>query len=112
MNYLHWCEALDVLSELLPAADSPPCEPNHLNQLQACSASSSELRTILRSVAVEKVHFCQNRGNLGDRKCLGKPRTSFVGHPSASSTLVHNCKQVLRGVPDKNRDSPIFFVHN
>jgi hypothetical protein len=34
-------------------------------------------------VGVEKVHFSQNSENLGDRKCLGKPRKSFVGHPSA-----------------------------
>jgi hypothetical protein len=34
-------------------------------------------------VGVEKLHFRQNSENLGDRKCLGKPRTSFVGHPSA-----------------------------
>jgi hypothetical protein len=34
-------------------------------------------------VAVEKVHFSQNSRNLGDRKCLGKPRKSFVGHPNA-----------------------------
>jgi hypothetical protein len=34
-------------------------------------------------VAVEKLHFRQNSENLEDRKCLGKPRTSFVGHPDA-----------------------------
>jgi hypothetical protein len=34
-------------------------------------------------VGVEKVHFPQNSQNLGDRKCLGKPRKSFVGLPSA-----------------------------
>jgi hypothetical protein len=34
-------------------------------------------------VGVEKVHFSQNSQNLGDRKCLGKLRKSFVGHPSA-----------------------------
>jgi hypothetical protein len=34
-------------------------------------------------VAVEKLHFRQNSENLGDRKCLGKPRTSFLGHPDA-----------------------------
>jgi hypothetical protein len=32
-------------------------------------------------VAVEKLHFLQNSKNLGDRKCLGKLRKSFVGHP-------------------------------
>src|ERR1039457_4038479 len=35
------------------------------------------------AVGVEKVHFPQNNQNLGDRKCPGKPRKSFVGHPDA-----------------------------
>jgi hypothetical protein len=34
-------------------------------------------------VAVEKLHFRQNSENLGDRKCLGKLRKSFIGHPDA-----------------------------
>jgi hypothetical protein len=34
-------------------------------------------------VGVEKVHFYQNNEDLGNRKCLGKPRKSFVGHPNA-----------------------------
>jgi hypothetical protein len=34
-------------------------------------------------VGVEKVHFSQNNEDLGNRKCLGKPRKSFVGHPNA-----------------------------
>jgi hypothetical protein len=34
-------------------------------------------------VGVEKVRFSRNSENLGDRKCLGKPRKSFLGHPSA-----------------------------
>jgi hypothetical protein len=34
-------------------------------------------------VGIEKVHFPQNNQNLGDRKCPGKPRKSFVGHPDA-----------------------------
>jgi hypothetical protein len=38
-------------------------------------------------VAVEKLHFRQNTENLGDRKCPGKPRTAFVGHPDAISFL-------------------------
>jgi hypothetical protein len=33
--------------------------------------------------AVEKLHFLQNTRNLGDRKCLGKSRKSFVGLPNA-----------------------------
>jgi hypothetical protein len=36
---------------------------------------------LLTGVAVEKLHFLQNSNNLGDRKCLGKLRKSFVGHP-------------------------------
>jgi hypothetical protein len=36
---------------------------------------------VLTPVAVEKLHFLQSSKNLGDRKCLGKPRKSFVGHP-------------------------------
>jgi hypothetical protein len=42
-------------------------------------------------LAVEKLHFLQNSRNLGDRKCLGKPRKSFVGLPSAKFF-----RQVLR----------------
>jgi hypothetical protein len=38
---------------------------------------------VVTSVGVEKVHFPQNSQNLGDRKCLGKLRKSFVGHPDA-----------------------------
>ena len=34
-------------------------------------------------VGVEKVHFSQNNEELGDRKCLGKSRESFVVHPNA-----------------------------
>ena len=33
-------------------------------------------------MAVEKVRFSENSGNLGDRKCLGKLRKSFVGLPN------------------------------
>jgi hypothetical protein len=35
-------------------------------------------------VAVEKLHFLQNSRNLGDRKCLGKSRKSFIGLPNAN----------------------------
>jgi hypothetical protein len=34
-------------------------------------------------VGVEKVHFLQNSQKLGDGKCLGKPRKSFVEVPIA-----------------------------
>ena len=40
--------------------------------------------SLLRTgAAVEKLHFSQNSEILGDRKCPRKPRTSFVGLPSA-----------------------------
>jgi hypothetical protein len=32
-------------------------------------------------VGVEEIHFLQNRQNLGDGKCLGKARKSFVELP-------------------------------
>jgi hypothetical protein len=35
----------------------------------------------LTGAAVEKLQVLQNSKNLGDRKCLGKLRKSFVGHP-------------------------------
>ena len=38
---------------------------------------------VLNPVGVEKVHFLQNSQNLGDGKCLGKPRKSFVEVPIA-----------------------------
>jgi hypothetical protein len=41
----------------------------------------------LTGVAVEKVHFSQNSRNLGDRKCLGNPRKSFVLDTLGASAL-------------------------
>jgi hypothetical protein len=38
---------------------------------------------VLTGVAVEKVPFSRNSENLGNRKCLGKLRKSFVGLPNA-----------------------------
>jgi hypothetical protein len=35
-------------------------------------------------VGVEKVDIRKNGVILGDRKCLGGPRKSFVGHPDAT----------------------------
>src|ERR1022692_2890377 len=35
------------------------------------------------AVAVEKLPFRPKQPNWGDRKCLGKLRTSFVAHPGA-----------------------------
>jgi len=34
-------------------------------------------------VAVEKLEISEIRTNLGDRKCLGDQRESFVVHPDA-----------------------------
>jgi hypothetical protein len=34
-------------------------------------------------VAVEKLGLQKISANSGDRKCLGDPRKSFVGHPDA-----------------------------
>jgi hypothetical protein len=41
------------------------------------------LKTI-EAVGVEKVDIHKNGVILGDRKCLGDPRKSFVGHPDAT----------------------------
>jgi hypothetical protein len=57
-----------------------PCE----NRSQAASrATRVDSQRTLTGVAVEKLHFLQNSRNLGDRKCLERPRKSFVGHPGA-----------------------------
>jgi hypothetical protein len=34
-------------------------------------------------VPVEKVSFLKKRRKMGDRKCLGDPRKSLLGHPGA-----------------------------
>jgi len=34
-------------------------------------------------VAVEKVAFLEKLPKLGDRKCPGEPRESFIAHPDA-----------------------------
>jgi hypothetical protein len=50
------------------------------------SQSSHKTQTLSEcngEVAVEKLHFPQNSRNLGDRKCLRKTRTAFVGHRDA-----------------------------
>jgi hypothetical protein len=36
-----------------------------------------------RAVGVEKLEIPEIREDLGDRKCLGAQRKSFVGHPDA-----------------------------
>jgi hypothetical protein len=39
---------------------------------------------LLTEVGVEKVDIHKNGVILGDRKCLGAQRKSFVGHPDAT----------------------------
>jgi hypothetical protein len=34
-------------------------------------------------VGVEKLDLSEKRPELGDRKCLGEQRKSFIGHPNA-----------------------------
>jgi hypothetical protein len=34
-------------------------------------------------VAVEKLEISENQHKFGDRKCLGEPCKSFIGHPDA-----------------------------
>jgi hypothetical protein len=38
-------------------------------------------------VAVEKLEISETRHKFGDRKCLGDPCKSFVGHPDAIQFL-------------------------
>ena len=46
-------------------------------------ASVGSGQRVKSPVVVEKLHFPRNRRSLGDRKCLRKKRTSFVGLPIA-----------------------------
>jgi PIN domain nuclease of toxin-antitoxin system len=43
-----------------------------------------EFQLAITGVGVEKVDTHKNGVILGDRKCLGDPRKSFVGHPDAT----------------------------
>jgi hypothetical protein len=49
VNYLHWGNALDVLSKLPPAGNSPWLNSSSLKQLGSHCARSSEIGAILRS---------------------------------------------------------------
>jgi hypothetical protein len=40
-------------------------------------------KLLLTAVAVEKLGISGIGANLGDRKCPGDPRRSFIGHPRA-----------------------------
>src|ERR1022692_2616627 len=55
------------------------------------------------AVGVEKVHFPQNNQNLGDRKCLGDPSKSFVGHPDAILFLRISREGVFQQPGDKGQ---------
>jgi hypothetical protein len=37
----------------------------------------------ITGVAVEKLEISENQHKFGDRKCLGDPCKSFIGHPDA-----------------------------
>src|ERR1035441_2484468 len=50
-------------------------------RLKASPKGSAFGQLLITGMAVEKLHFRQNSEKLGDRKCLGKPRKSFVGLP-------------------------------
>jgi hypothetical protein len=54
------------------------CVP-HLMRIDVNRRNPSSWRK--QAWGVEKLHFLQNSKNLGDRKCLGKLRKPFVGHP-------------------------------
>jgi hypothetical protein len=51
---------------------------------------------LLSPVAVEKLHFSQKTRDLGDRKCLPKPRKSFVGLPNAKFFLPFSGESVFQ----------------
>src|ERR1019366_5061161 len=61
----------------MPESNPPVLTPNRNRAVQSKTFSTPT------PVAVEKVHFPENGRNLGDRKCLGKPRKPFAGLPSA-----------------------------
>src|ERR1019366_8822288 len=61
----------------MPESNPPVLTPNRNRAVQSKTFSTPT------PVGVEKLHFRQNSRNLEDRKCLGKPRTSLIGHPEA-----------------------------
>jgi hypothetical protein len=42
-----------------------------------------ECQLAITGVAVEKLEISENQHKFGDRKCLGDPCKSFIGHPDA-----------------------------
>ena len=61
---------------------------------------------VLSPVAVEKLGISEIRASLGDGKCLGDPRRSFVGHPDAILFL-----RFLRGVSFSTA-TPVYNNHS
>ena len=49
----------------------------------AAERAKKRRKLVLTPVGVEKLKISEIRTNLGDRKCLGDQRESFVGHPDA-----------------------------
>jgi len=55
-----------------------------VKSMKGSALAGRESRWLAKNrVGVERVYFPQNNEKLGDRKCLGKSRKSFVGHPNA-----------------------------
>ena len=54
-----------------------------LAKLSEPDTLSESPQLVINRVGVEKLRFSQDTENLGGRKCLGKPRKSFGGHPDA-----------------------------
>src|SRR5947208_16549079 len=49
----------------------------------AAERAKKRRKLVLTPVGVEKLKISEIRTNLGDRKCPGDQRESFVGHPDA-----------------------------
>jgi hypothetical protein len=54
---------------------------------------------VLSSVGVEKLKISENQYNFEDRKCLGDPNKSFVGHPDAIYFLRILAKRIFQQPP-------------
>jgi hypothetical protein len=50
-------------------------------------------------VPVEKVSFLKKRRKMGDRKCLGDPRKSLIGHPGAILFLAFSFGRLFQQAP-------------
>ena len=77
-----------------------------MEQKWAIGVAKSQFRTmgnrevgphrVITGVAVEKPKISEIQSKFGDRKCLGKPNKSFVGHPDAIYFLRIFVKRVFR----------------